>query len=163
MILRFEPLTGQHIPAILEIESSSNPAPWSEPSFRNELTNPQSVFFVAIADGKIAGYGGSWRCIDEAHITTVAVAPERRREGIGRRLMVELLLRARDEGMVCSTLEVRAGNQAAVQLYEQLGYVVSARRKKYYPDNREDALVMWLHHLDQWAPPRAKATTETEE
>lgn len=163
MILRFEPLAVQHLAAILEIESASNPAPWSEQSFRNELTNPQSVFLVATADGKTVGYGGYWRCIDEAHITTVAVAPERRREGIGRRLMVELLMRARDEGMVCSTLEVRAGNQPAVQLYEELGYAISARRKNYYPDNREDALVMWLHHLEQWAPPRAKPTSGVEE
>ncbi len=163
MILRFEPLAVQHLPAILEIEAASNPAPWSEQSFRNELTNPQSVFLVVLADGNVAAYGGYWRCIDEAHITTVAVAPSRRREGIGRRLMAELLLRARDEGMICSTLEVRAGNQPAVSLYEELGYAVCARRKNYYPDNREDALVMWLHHLDQWAPPRAKAIAEAQE
>jgi [ribosomal protein S18]-alanine N-acetyltransferase len=63
------------------------------------------------------------------------------------RLMRELLGRAIDEGMICSTLEVRAGNEAAIKLYEKLGYKVTAERKKYYPDNREDALIMWLYDL----------------
>lgn len=154
MILRYEPLAKHHIPTILEIEREANPAPWSDKSFLNELTNPQSVFLVAIGDGKIVGYGGYWRCIDEAHVTTVAIKTDLRRQGLGRKLMVELLLRAKDEGMTCSTLEVRAGNAAALAMYERLGYVTAARRKGYYPDNKEDAMVMWLYGLADWAPPR---------
>ena len=91
--------------------------------------------------------------VDEAHITTIAVAPDRHRMGIGERLVVDLLLRARERGMVCSTLEVRAGNLAAIGLYEKLGYVRSAVRKRYYPDNHEDAVVMWLEGLESWEPP----------
>ena len=154
MILRYEPLAKHHIPTILEIEREANPAPWSEKSFQNELVNPQSVFLVAIGDGKIVGYGGYWKCIDEVHVTTVAIKTDLRRQGLGRKIMVELLLRAKDEGMTCSTLEVRAGNEAAVKLYEDLNYTVCARRKGYYPDNKEDALVMWLHGLESWTPPR---------
>lgn len=63
--------------------------------------------------------------------------------------MLELLTRARSRGMACSTLEVRASNEAAIKLYESLGYIETARRKAYYPDNREDAVVMWLHHLEE--------------
>lgn len=162
MILRYEPLAKHHIATILEIEQEANSAPWSEKSFQNELVNPQSVFVVAIGDGKIVGYGGYWRCIDEAHVTTVAIRQDLRRQGLGRSIMRELLLRAKDEGMTCSTLEVRAGNEAAVKLYEGLGYLVAARRKGYYPDNKEDALVMWLHGLESWTPPRPPAESAKE-
>lgn len=147
--LRFEPLSAKHIPAILEIEKLTQTAPWSEQAFQNEISNPQSVFLVAIADGEVAGYGGFWRCIDEAHITTVSVDPEKRRLGIARKLMKNLLEAAREEGFVCSTLEVRAGNEPAIKLYEKLGYKTTATRKGYYPDNKEDALVMWLYDLQE--------------
>lgn len=144
---RFELLQKTHIPAILEIENRTNSAPWSERSFLNELDNPHGIFLVAFDEGKIVAYGGVWLVIDEAHITTVAVDDSKRRQGIGERLMRELLKRAKERGMVCSTLEVRAGNAPAVALYEKLGYQVTARRKNYYPDNNEDALVMWLHDM----------------
>lgn len=147
MVLRFEKLAENHLPDVLRIEAEVNTAPWSERAFRNELTNPESCFLVAIADGQIAGYGGYWRCIDEAHVTNVAIDPSKQRQGIGRRLMLELIARAKDEGMTCSTLEVRASNDAAIKLYENLGYDVVSRRKRYYPDNQEDALVMWCHDL----------------
>lgn len=151
--LRFERLDASHIPTILEIEKVVNSAPWSEQSFRNELTHPHGYFIVAIEDGKVVGYGGFWMVVDEAHITTVAVSPDHQRHGIGSKMMIELLSKAKVAGMKCSTLEVRAGNETAIRIYEWLGYVSAATRKSYYPDNKEDAVVMWLHHLDQWEPP----------
>jgi len=155
--LRFEPLQESQIPAILAIEARTNSAPWSERSFRNELDHNRGIFLVAILKGEVVGYGGVWLVIDEAHITTVAVAAEHQRQGIGERLMVNLLQEAKERGMLCSTLEVRAGNEPAIKLYEKLGYGISARRKGYYPDNREDAIVMWMYNLQDWTPP-AKAT-----
>lgn len=151
--LRFEGLKESHLPAVLQIEKDANPSPWSEASFRNELDNRQSVFLVCYSGAEMVGFGGLWTVIDEAHITTVSVSSTHRRKGIGWALMVELLRRAKEAGMTCSTLEVRASNDAAVKLYERLGYSISARRKRYYPDNREDALVMWLHDLTAWEPP----------
>lgn len=153
--LRFETLQEAHIPAILEIEKRTNTAPWSERSFRNELNHAHGIFLTAFLAGEIVGYGGVWLVVDEAHVTTVAVAEEQRRQGIGQKLMVELLERAKARGMTCSTLEVRAGNHPAILLYEKLGFVRSALRKGYYPDNREDAVVMWLHDLVSWEPPRS--------
>ena len=150
--LRFEPLRATHIPRILEIEKDSNSAPWSEKSFQNELENKQSVFLVAMSGNKIVGYGGLWLCIDEAHITTLAVAPDARRNGIGKAIMVQLLSRAQEQGMVCSTLEVRAGNEAAIELYRDIGYRETSHRRAYYPDNKEDAVVMWMHRLQEWKP-----------
>jgi ribosomal-protein-alanine N-acetyltransferase len=153
--LRFEPLREDHLPAILVIEKLANSAPWSERSFRNEFDNPHGIFRVAILNGEVVGYGGVWLVVDEAHVTTIAVAEEQRRLGIGRRLMIEMLNQSKSSGMVCSTLEVRAGNAAAIHLYERLGYSRSALRKAYYPDNREDAVVMWMYELDTWEPPRS--------
>jgi len=150
--VKLEPLRESHIPAILTIEKVVNGAPWSEKSFRNELGHPHGIFLVALLDHRVVGYGGVWLVIDEAHITTVAVSESHRRQGIGRALMFELLRKAKEAGMVCSTLEVRAGNEAAIDLYEKLGYRTTARRKGYYPENKEDALVMWLYELQTWEP-----------
>jgi [ribosomal protein S18]-alanine N-acetyltransferase len=150
--LRLERLTEAHLPAVLEIEHASNSAPWSEKSFRNELDHPHGIFLVAIGDGEVVGYGGIWLVGDEAHVTNVAVKPEVRRQGVARKLMIELLTQAKERGMTCSTLEVRAGNEAALNLYENLGYIKTAVRKGYYPDNREDAAVMWMYHLEDWSP-----------
>ncbi len=91
--------------------------------------------------------------VDEAHITTLAVDPEHRRKGIAERLTVELLQTARDRGMLCATLEVRASNIGAIELYRKIGFEEAAIRKRYYPDNQEDALIMWLYRLDEWKAP----------
>lgn len=145
--LTLVPLEENHLAEILAIERASNGAPWSEASFRAELDNRNGVFLVALQAGQVVGFGGVWLVIDEAHITTVAVHPEHRRKGIARKVVEELLRRAAKERMACATLEVRAGNEAAISLYESLGFKAIARRPRYYPDNREDAVVMWLDRL----------------
>ena len=145
--LRFVPLETSHVPLLLAIEAEANSAPWTEKSFLNELNHPHGEFRVALLDGEVVGYGGIWLLVDEAHVTTVAVRSDHRRMGIGRRLVVELMRLAQARGMVCATLEVRAGNTAAIELYTDLGFHTAARRKNYYPDNKEDALVMWHHGL----------------
>lgn len=150
--LRFERLEEKFIPAILDIENVSNGSPWSEKSFRNELNHSHGIMLVALEGEVVLGYAGAWMVVDEAHITTVAVAPNARRRGIGRTLTEKILTEAKEKGMACSTLEVRAGNEAAIELYKKLGFVETARRKGYYPDNKEDAIVMWLHDLQKWAP-----------
>lgn len=141
-------LAGKHLAKVLEIEAASNGAPWSERAFRNELDNPQGVFVVSEEKGgEVSGFGGMWMVVDEAHITTLAVDPSFRRRGIGAKIMRVLLDEAKRRGMSCSTLEVRAGNEAAIALYESLGYVRVSVRRRYYPDNREDAVIMWLYEL----------------
>jgi len=135
-----------HLNAVLEIERVSNSAPWSEVSFRREIENPQARYFVA-REGEILGFAGYWTLIDEAHITTIAVKPEARGKGTGRALMLTIIEDAAARGMTCATLEVRIGNVAAIRLYESLGFLNSGVRKNYYPDNREDAVIMWRYGL----------------
>lgn len=150
--LRFVPLSKDLIDEILVIESSTHSAPWSRKSFENELEHKYGVFLVALIEGKVIGYGGTWVLVDEAHVTNVVVSPEFRGEGIGRKLMNEMLLKARDKGAVCATLELRKSNEVALKLYESMGFVMATVRKAYYPDNQEDALVMMMDDLLGWKP-----------
>ena len=150
--LRFVPLSKDLIDEILVIESSTHSAPWSRKSFENELEHKYGVFLVALIEGKVIGYGGTWVLVDEAHVTNVVVSPDFRGEGIGRKLMNEMLLKARDKGAVCATLELRKSNEVALKLYESMGFVMATVRKAYYPDNQEDALVMMMDDLLGWKP-----------
>jgi ribosomal-protein-alanine N-acetyltransferase len=145
--LRFVPFSKDHLERVLEIEKESQESPWSEASFRNELDSPQSVFLVALESGKPIGYGGCWVLADEAHITTMSVSPDSRKQGVGRRLLDTILAHAVDRGAVCATLEVRVSNDPAIKLYEAMGFIGAGIRKKYY-QNKEDALIMWLHKLE---------------
>lgn len=151
--LRLARLEERHIPKILEIEAVSQSAPWSEDSFRRELAKEGGVFLVAEDGTGVQGYVGAWLIADELHIITVAVRPESRREGIGRKLVVECLLHGQEMGAKCATLEVRVSNDAAIKLYESLGFQDFGRRKGYYTDNKEDAEIMWLYDLESWQPP----------
>lgn len=146
------PLAHEHVDPIMVIEAESNGSPWVRASFEQEIGHPPSEFLAAKAGGEVVGYAGAWIVADECHITTVAVSPTMRRQGIGRKLMVDLLSRCRDRGAVCATLEVRAGNEAAIKMYEDLGFVSAGVRKAYYPNNREDAVIMWLNDLTGWKP-----------
>lgn len=146
----FYPLAEEHIEQILEIEADSNGSPWSRKSFEQEIAHGPSQFIVAKSAGAVVGYAGAWIVADECHITTIAVSPSVRRQGLGRKLMTELLLRCREKGALCATLEVRAGNIAAIKMYEDLGFVSAGLRKAYYPNNREDAVIMWLNDLAGW-------------
>lgn len=146
------PLAERHIGPVVEIEKASNTAPWSERSFRNELGHPDGIFLVLEGSGRPVGFAAGWVLADELHVINVAVEPAHRREGHGRKLVVELLLHGQEKGATCATLEVRAGNAAAIGLYESLGFKSCGLRKKYYPDNKEDAVVMWLHSLTDWSP-----------
>lgn len=145
--LVFAALTEEHLDAVREIDALSQSAPWSEVAFRREIGRKDGTFLVALLAGQVVGFGGLWLLVDEAHIIDFAVHPEHRRQGIGRALLTELLRRARAAGMECAKLEVRAGNEAALGLYEGFGFVRQGFRRAYYPDNGEDAVVMWLPSL----------------
>jgi ribosomal-protein-alanine N-acetyltransferase len=95
-------------------------------------------------NGQVAGYCGFWLILDEAHITNIAVHPEFRGKGYGKRLLQYVMERARRLGALKMTLEVRVSNHVAQSLYEKMGFVRSGVRKGYYTDNKEDALIMWV-------------------
>jgi ribosomal-protein-alanine N-acetyltransferase len=145
-------LSKDLIDEILVIESSTHSAPWSRKSFENELEHKYGVFNIALVEGKVIGYGGTWVLVDEAHVTNVVVSPEFRGQGIGRKLMNEMLVKAREKGAVCATLELRKSNEVALKLYESMGFKMATVRNADYPDNQEDALVMMMDDLLGWKP-----------
>ncbi len=131
--------------AVVALDRLSFSLPWSERTFRYELTeNPAARAWVAEKDGAIVGMLLLWLIVDEAHIATLAVHPEHRQQGIARRLLLRALRAAWEEGARQAFLEVRVSNLAAQNLYRQLGFEVSGRRPRYYRDNNEDALLMTL-------------------
>jgi ribosomal-protein-alanine N-acetyltransferase len=89
----------------------------------------------------VVGFVGAWLQVDEYHVTTLAVHPEWRRQGIGERLMRRLMARAVEIGAEAITLEVRVGNGAARELYAKLGFKEVGLRRRYYADNNEDAVI----------------------
>jgi ribosomal-protein-alanine N-acetyltransferase len=142
----------EDVPEVVAIDQVSFPSPWSENTYRQELQqNPVAYLFVAESLEKVGpqkaviGYIGFWFIVDEAHISTFAVAPRWRRKGFGRMILDEALNKARQLGAEWITLEVRESNQAAINLYEQYGFEMRGLRPGYYHDTDEDALVMFLN------------------
>ena len=136
------PMAEAHVAAVAELEKACFSAHWSEASVREELTNPLSLWLVALAGGQVAGYVGSQTVLDEADMMNLAVAPRHRRQGIARQLVEALGDALQAQGVQSLTLEVRASNEAAIQLYRSLGFTQVGRRPRYYTKPTEDALIL---------------------
>jgi ribosomal-protein-alanine N-acetyltransferase len=130
----------------IEIEKRSFAAPWSKRLFRETLSFPLSFNLVIRkkVDKKVAGYANFYVIGDEVQILNIAVAPESRRAGYATRLLRHAIDVLRARGAREFFLEVREGNGGAIDLYEKLGFVKVGRRKRYYAETNEDALVMRL-------------------
>lgn len=122
---------------------------WSRQSFVNELNNAGGQYFVIenLAEKTVIGYTGFWLIGEEAHITTLAVHPEYRRQHIGERLLIHNIQTARRVGANWMTLEVRVSNDAAQGLYYKYGFKSLGLRRRYYQDNGEDAMVLWTESI----------------
>ena len=145
MMIEFRKLKLRDLAAIEEIERTSYPTPWSRSMFAGELAKPSSICLGAIeAEGEeLVGYLIISRYVDAWHVMNIAVAPEYRRRGIARSLMERLFEVTARDARRGYTLEVRVSNEAAIRLYEELGFKTRGIRRGYYTDNREDALIMW--------------------
>lgn len=118
--------------------------PWSRESIAREIVDNQLAFYiVAVIEDRVVGYAGLWAIVDEGHITNVAVHPDFRKKGIGEALVKVILDNSINNGLKSHTLEVRFSNEAAIGLYEKMGFQAAGIRKKYYEDNGEDAIIMW--------------------
>lgn len=136
-------MTIEDLDEVLVIERQSFHTPWSRGAFRYELTqNRVARCLVIRVDAALAGYLCLWEISRELHITNLAVAPAFRRRGLARRLVQSVLSEARGRRLEQVFLEVRPTNVEALGLYESLGFSVIGRRKGYYFDTGEDALVM---------------------
>jgi [ribosomal protein S18]-alanine N-acetyltransferase len=144
MEIRF--MTVDDLDAVMEIEHRSFSIPWTREAFYNEIEQNHLSTYLVVEDGEcIAGYCGVWLVVDEAHITNVAVLPDYRGKGLGEALMKGVMEIAKQVGARVMTLEVRVSNEAAKGLYRKMGFQDGGIRKRYYSDNQEDALVMWVN------------------
>jgi ribosomal-protein-alanine N-acetyltransferase len=133
------------IPGVMEIENRSFPTPWSPSSFRHEIEeNPYASLFVAKRRGsaEVIAFACVWVIDEEMKINNIAVHPRCRGRGVGTRLLRFLLEFGAGQGCREATLEVRPSNEIALRLYRRAGFLPIGRRKQYYTDTREDALVM---------------------
>ena len=107
---------------------------------------------MVVVDGRPVGYAGMWLVLDEGHITNVAIHPDYRGRKLGEKLMRALIQLAADTSLSWMTLEVRRSNVVAQSLYRKLGFIDVGYRKRYYADNKEDALIMALETLPEGNP-----------
>ena len=148
MNYKLTPMTMEHIPQVAALERVCFSRPWSEESLQGELWNDSAVVIVAEGeDGAVLGYAGLQTVLDEGYINNVAVDPQYRRQGIADEL-IAAFVRFGQAKLAFLTLEVRASNESAIALYAKHGFGEVGRRKNYYDDPKEDALLMTLFFAD---------------
>ncbi len=140
--LQVRRLSYSDLPAVISIERRSFPTPWSLAMFVLELSKPSGICLAATAGDELRGYLVCSRYDAVWHLMNVAVAPEHRRGGIATGLIKQLFEESGNE--LPFTLEVRLSNREAIAMYERFGFRSAGTRPRYYHDNGEDALIMWL-------------------
>jgi [ribosomal protein S18]-alanine N-acetyltransferase len=135
-------LTYSDLPQVIAIERRAFPTPWSLAMFVLELSKPSGICLAALVDERLVGYLVCSRYDIVWHVMNIAVDDRLRRQGIAS-AMLDRLFGLADNPKEQYTLEVRTSNDAAIRLYERFGFRASGRRRAYYHDNREDALIMW--------------------
>jgi ribosomal-protein-alanine N-acetyltransferase len=147
--VRVVSMRRRHLRGVLRIEQQVYPRPWTFGLFLSEIGQRATrLYVVARVGSDVVGYAGLFKAIDDGHVTTVAVDPAWHRHGIATRMLVALARGAIERGCVNLTLEVRMSNSGAQALYQRFGFVPAGVRKGYYPETREDALVMWANDVD---------------
>lgn len=137
-------MTLSDIEEVSLIERETFPIPWTKGAFEKEISNNQlAVYLVAEVDNKVAGYGGFWKIIDEAHITNIAVKKDYQGKKIGDAILMGIVDYCDTNYIPYITLEVRLSNIVAQNLYKKYGFLPNGIRPNYYTDNNEDALIMW--------------------
>ena len=142
MNYKLVPMDRSHLAGVAELERMCFSAPWNEAMLEEELYNDTASFIVAEGeDGQVLGYAGLHVILGEGYIDNVAVRPTCRRQGIADRLL-DVFCRFGQANLAFLTLEVRPSNTAAVALYEKHGFREAGRRKDYYENPKEDALLL---------------------
>ena len=145
--MRVREMEYDDIPRVMEIERASFPSPWSEALFQNELHSPISYSFVVVLEGLhsevLVGYINFWLVADEIHLNNIAVDEDFKCMGAATALLTRMFETGEQAGAFRATLEVRVSNTAALALYRKFGFVAAGKRRKYYSDTGEDALILW--------------------
>ncbi|MBR1647819.1 MAG: ribosomal protein S18-alanine N-acetyltransferase [Selenomonadaceae bacterium] len=145
--ITFRAMTPDDADEITALEAKCFAMPWSREDFWRENKNELAEYVVGKLNGKIIAYAGAWVSFDQAEVMHIAVEPKFRGQGVGTLTFGALIDAVKKRGAKSVTLEVRPSNTAAIKLYENFGLKSVGRRKGYYLDNGEDALIMWNTHL----------------
>jgi ribosomal-protein-alanine N-acetyltransferase len=152
--ISFRRMRKDDLDSVMDIDRLSFRMPWPESAYRHDLmNNPNAILWVAERlsqenGSNVVGMVDVWLILEEAHIATLAVHPDYRGNGIAASLLQKVLFKAYELGARRAMLEVRASNQAAQSLYKGFGFEIVTRRRRYYRDNNEDALLMNLDDLE---------------
>lgn len=142
-MLTLRSMEEQDLDRVAAIEAEIFSMPWSKKGFQDSLRQKVCLYVSAFMDEKLVGYCGLLQSFDEADITNVAVDEKYRGLGVATAMLTELLALGRERGISGFTLEVRAGNENAIHLYEKLGFVKEGVRRNFYDLPKEDAVIMW--------------------
>ena len=140
--MKIVPMEERHLEELARLEQECFSHPWSHQALEEELSNPAAVFLVAVEGEGVVGYAGMHVVWGEGYIDNIAVFPHARRKGVGRKLVQALIDWMEHHEGLFLTLEVRPSNEAAVLLYHSVGFEEAGRRKGFYQDPKEDALLM---------------------
>jgi ribosomal-protein-alanine N-acetyltransferase len=141
-------MTNNDVEDVLKLEKLCFGEKWTSTPFASELERADCTYYVAKEGTKLTGYCGCWLILEELHITIMAVHPDYRRKKIGQKLLVKQLIEGLNNSAKWATLEVKASNIEAQKLYEKFGFTVKGRRKQYYQQDRQDALIMWTEEIE---------------
>ena len=131
-----------HVPQIAALERLCFSEPWSEKSLLEETENPAAYFIAAVEAGDVLGYAGMHTVLGESYVDNIAVFGHHRKKGVGTAIVLALVHEAQRRGAEYISLEVRPSNRPAVGLYTKLGFLEEGRRRNFYNDPTEDALIL---------------------
>ena len=142
MNIHYDFLKEEYLDEIARLDQVCFTIPWSKSLFASELSNPNAHYVLAFSDGTLAGYCGLQAVAGEGSITNIAVLPQFRGLGIASELLKKIINYANEQNLEFVTLEVRESNRIAIGLYRKFGFREVGKRKNYYSDNHETAILM---------------------
>ncbi len=151
------PITSKQISEIVALDKLCFGGLWTEDGYLREIESSQSsLFYLSISepnavnsDNKIIGIGCLWSIVEEAHITLLGIHPDYRGQGLGQLLLYVLFKDALKRKLKWATLEVKANNHPAISLYKKFGFKIVGKRRGYYQQTGEDALILWNKDLEK--------------
>jgi len=141
--LQIKPLTEEYVDQVCVLEEEAFSMPWHRESFLKMILNKDACYLVGLMEEEVVASCGLRNIVGDGEITNVVTKSSARGRGIGERMLLKLLEEGTAMGVEAFTLEVRKSNDAAIHLYEKLGFVTEGVRKNFYEDPTEDALIMW--------------------
>ena len=143
MELVIKPLTEEYVDQVCVLEEEAFSMPWHRESFLEMIENVNACYLVGIINNQVVASCGLRNIVGDGEITNVVTAADMRGKGIGKMMLLKLMEQGIQMGVEAFTLEVRKSNEAAIHLYEKLGFVTEGIRKNFYEEPKEDALIMW--------------------